>query len=106
MKRAVIALSLVACGTARAGSSFAVLLDDKRTWTYDLVEGEAGAPTGEQVTLAVAAVDRRGAYTFVDLRATGAGQFLGFTLLIGPKGMREVLTVGHPDPDFRTAFET
>jgi hypothetical protein len=93
---------------AQAQGPFAVLFDNKRTWTYDIVNGEAGKPTGKQVTLSVTAVDRQGAYALIDVAAKGDGQFAGLTLLVGANGVREVLTVGSDPRDeklFRNAYD-
>jgi len=118
MKRVMIASSLLlalssvlsspAIGeTAHASPPFGVLLDDKRVWTYDVVTEPAGKPTG-QVTLSVRAIETHGAYTLVDLDAKGNDQVTGFTLLIGPKGVREILSIGREDRDeasFRLAYD-
>jgi hypothetical protein len=102
------ALSSPAIGeTVHATSPFGVLLDDKRVWTYDIVADPAGKPTG-QVTLSVRAIDTQGAYTLIDLDAKGNDQVTGFTLLIGPKGVREIMSIGRDDRDeaaFRLVYD-
>ena len=65
--RHVVVVSLLICSTAVAKPARDVLRDDKRTWTYDVVAGEAGQPTGRQLTLAVSKVEDRGAYTLIPL---------------------------------------
>jgi len=110
MKWSVVVVSLLVCKVA-VGKPYSVLTDAKRTWTYDVVEGEAGKPTGQQVTLEVATREKRGAYTLLIVETKGEGELANmtsFSLLVGPGGVRETLSIDPKDykeKAFRDYFE-
>jgi hypothetical protein len=109
--RWVVVASLLVSTTALARPGYEVLLDARRTWTYEVVLGEAGESTGRVETLAVAKVERRGAYSLVVLEAKDGGDeatLRSLTLLVGPLGVREVLSLDTDKPGekvFREAYE-
>jgi len=110
MRWSVVVVSLLVCKVA-VGKPYSVLTDAKRTWTYDVVEGEAGKPTGQQVTLEVATREQRGAYTLLVVETKGEGELADLTrlsLLVGPGGVRETLNIDPKDykaKAFRDYFE-
>jgi hypothetical protein len=111
MKWAVVA-SLMVSTTALARPPYEVLLDAKRSWTYDVVAGDAGQTIGREETLSVAKLERRGPYSLVVLEAKDGGDqatLRSLTLLVGPQGVREVLSVDTDKPGekvFRDAYDS
>ena len=96
MKLAIAVLVLASAGAARADSPFDVLIKPKATWTYDVVKGKK--KTGEQVTLTATAVRTAGAYTVVEIDATGQSDDARAAVpfgayVVGPDGVRALLSL-------------